>query len=70
MVIKRRKVEASGVPGYYLVYFLEEDSQEVEIGQTIWNDFFTLLGAVNSYEEGLLAGLRFFYDQEIEIIRE
>ncbi|MDO8669030.1 MAG: hypothetical protein Q7K65_01915 [Candidatus Buchananbacteria bacterium] len=70
MVIKRRQVPASGVSGYYLVYILEEDGQEVEIGRTVWNDNNTLLRAVNTYEEGLLAGLKVFYDKQIEIIRE
>lgn len=70
MIIKKRQVPASGISGYCLVYFLEEDGQEVEIGRTSWNDFCTLLGATNVYEEGLLAGLKFFYDEDIRIITE
>lgn len=70
MIIKKRKVLASGVSGYYLVYFLNEDGLEKEIGRTTWNNFATLLGATNSYEEGLLAGLKVLYDGEIKIVNE
>lgn len=54
MVIKRRKVLASGISGYYLVYYVEKDGQEIEIGRTTWNDTYNVLGITNDYERGLL----------------
>lgn len=68
MVITRRKVPASGIAGYYLVYSLEEDGRKMEIGRTTWNDTASLLGATNSYEEGLLAGFRFFCGNSLRLI--
>ncbi|MEK7072055.1 MAG: hypothetical protein AAB969_00640 [Patescibacteria group bacterium] len=70
MIIKRRKVPASGVSGYYLVYFLEENGKEIELGRTTWNDVAGLLGATNTYEEGLLAGLGFFAGKSLRLIIE
>lgn len=69
--IQRRKIQASGVGGYLLVYYAQKDGQEVEIGRTPWDDTCDLLGASNTYEEGLLAGLKFLSCQEVEeIVRE
>lgn len=70
MVIRKRRVAKSGVSGYQLVYFLEENGKETEIGRTNWNDMAGLLGATNTYEEGLLAGLRFFMGNSLRLIEE
>jgi len=69
MVIFKRQVPACGIAGYYWVYFVEEDGQEVEIGRTVWNDWNTLLEAANVYEDALLDAFKFFReDTNIEII--
>lgn len=58
MLIKRRREYHSNNLGYDIVYLVERDLQEIEIGRTFWSDLFALLGAVNKYEDGLLAGLK------------
>jgi hypothetical protein len=55
---------------YYLVYSLEEDGHKAEIGRTTWNDMASLLGATNSYEEGLLTGFRFFCGNSLRLIED
>ena len=69
MVIFRHQVPACGIAGYYWVYFVEENGVEIEIGRTSWNDFNTLLGAANVYEDGLLDAFKFFLDDtNVEIV--
>ena len=67
MLVKRRREYISNNQGYYIVYLVENDGQEIEIGRTYWSDLFAGLGAANSYEDGLVAGLK-FADDEVEIM--
>lgn len=69
VIIKRRQENICNSQWFYLVYLIEKDGEEVEVGRISWHVLVTLLGADNTYEEGLLAALRFVYG-DVEIINE
>ncbi|NCN07817.1 hypothetical protein GW933_03975 [Candidatus Falkowbacteria bacterium] len=68
MIITRHKIEIESGPACLLVYYVNKGDQKIEVGRTFWSDLFSVLGAVNEYENGLLAALKFAFGETETII--
>lgn len=69
-IIRRKDTIIGGdqISNFDLVYVLEKDGQEVEIGRIPWNNLWSLLGAENDYERGLVAAAKAFGVKEFDLV--